>query len=182
MNPEQAWIRLQATWFLWNICICLNIRTHAYPHIDAYIYTFMCACVHAKSFQSCLTLCDPKDYSLPGFSVHGILQARILEWVAISTSRGSSQPRDQTLISHVSCTGKWVIYPISRESAAMWYMCIISHTFVYETHVTLLYLTDEGIDGQKNLVVSTQKTGERAMIQIPFSLTPLSRCLITRLH
>ena len=41
-------------------------------------------CVHA---QSCLTLCDPMDYSSPGSSVHGILQARILEWVAISSSR-----------------------------------------------------------------------------------------------
>ena len=44
--------------------------------------------------QSCLTLCDPMDCSLPGFSIHGILQSRILEWVAISFSRRSSQPRD----------------------------------------------------------------------------------------
>ena len=41
----------------------------------------------AKSLQLCLTLCDPMDFSLPGFSVHGILQARTLEWVAISFSR-----------------------------------------------------------------------------------------------
>ena len=46
--------------------------------------------------QSCPTLCDPVDCSPPGSSVHGILQARVLEWVAISFSRGSSQPRDQT--------------------------------------------------------------------------------------
>ena len=52
--------------------------------------------------QSCLTLCDPMDCSLPGFSVHGILQARILEWVSISFSRGSSQPRDRTQISHIA--------------------------------------------------------------------------------
>ena len=44
--------------------------------------------------QSCLTLCDPMDYSLPVSSVHGILQARILEWIAISSPRGSSRPRD----------------------------------------------------------------------------------------
>ena len=44
--------------------------------------------------QSCLTLCDPMDGSLPGSAVHGILQARILEWAAISFSRGSSQTRD----------------------------------------------------------------------------------------
>ena len=46
--------------------------------------------------QSCLTLCNPVDCSAPGSSIHGILQARILEWVAISFSRGSSWPRDQT--------------------------------------------------------------------------------------
>ena len=46
--------------------------------------------------QSCPTLCDTMDCSLPGFAVRGILQARILEWVTISFSRGSSQPRDQT--------------------------------------------------------------------------------------
>ena len=51
--------------------------------------------------QSWPTLYDPVDCSLPGFSVHGILQARILEWVAISFSRGSSQPRDGTQVSHI---------------------------------------------------------------------------------
>ena len=50
--------------------------------------------VCAQSFQSCLILCNPMDCSLPGSSVHGISQARILEWVAISSSRGSSPPRD----------------------------------------------------------------------------------------
>ena len=52
--------------------------------------------------QSCLTLCDPMDCSPPGSSVHGILQARILEWVAISFSRGSSQARDQTQVSRIA--------------------------------------------------------------------------------
>ena len=48
----------------------------------------------AQLLQLCLTFCDPMDYSPPVFSVHGISQARILEWVAISFSRGSSQPKD----------------------------------------------------------------------------------------
>ena len=52
--------------------------------------------------QSCLTLCNPMDCSPPGSSVHGILQARILEWVAISFSRGSSQPRDRTQVSRIA--------------------------------------------------------------------------------
>ena len=46
----------------------------------------------AKLLQSCLTLCNPMDYNLPGSSVHGILQARILEWIAVPSSRGSYQP------------------------------------------------------------------------------------------
>ena len=50
--------------------------------------------VKVKVAQSCLTLCDPMDCSPPGSSVHGILQARTLEWVAMPSSRGSSQPRD----------------------------------------------------------------------------------------
>ena len=57
----------------------------------------MVLCVCIKSFQLCLTLCDPMDCSLPGSFVHGILQARILEWVAMPSSRGSSQPRSPTL-------------------------------------------------------------------------------------
>ena len=52
--------------------------------------------------QSCLTLCDPMVGSLPGFSVHGILQARILEWITIHFSRGTSQPRDRTLVSCIA--------------------------------------------------------------------------------
>ena len=52
--------------------------------------------------QSCLTLCDPMDCSPPGFSVHGILRARMLEWVAMPSSRGSSQPRDRTQVSYIS--------------------------------------------------------------------------------
>ena len=51
--------------------------------------------------QSCPTLCDPMDCSLPGFSVHGILQARGLKWVTISFSRGSSWPRDRTQVFHI---------------------------------------------------------------------------------
>ena len=52
--------------------------------------------------QLCSTLCDPMDYSSPGSSVHGILQARILEWVAMPFSRGSIQPRDGTQVSHIA--------------------------------------------------------------------------------
>ena len=56
--------------------------------------------MHAKSLQSCPTLCDLMDCSLLGSSVHGILPAGVLEWVAMPISRGSSQPKD---CIHVSC-------------------------------------------------------------------------------
>ena len=51
--------------------------------------------------QSCLTLCVPTDCSPPGSSIHRIFQARVLEWVAVSFSRGSSWPRDRTQVSHI---------------------------------------------------------------------------------
>ena len=61
-------------------------------------------------FSSVPTLCNPMDCSLPGSSVHGILQAKILEWVAMPSSRGSFQLRDQKSIFYVSCIGRRVLY------------------------------------------------------------------------
>ena len=70
--------------------------------------------------QSCPALCNPMDYSLPGSSVHGILQARILEWVAIPFSRGSPLLRYGTCVSCVSCVGRRVLYREAlRESNAL---------------------------------------------------------------
>ena len=60
--------------------------------------------------QLCLTFCDPMDCSPPGSSVHGILQARMLEWVAMPSSRGSSCPRDQTQVPCVSFIGRWATW------------------------------------------------------------------------
>ena len=65
--------------------------------------------MHAKSLQSCLTLCNPMGCIPPGSSVHGILQSRILEWAAISFSGGSS-PGMELLSLRVSCTGRQVLY------------------------------------------------------------------------
>ena len=73
----------------------------------------------AQSLQSYLTLCDPMDCSLPGSSVHGIFQARILEWAVIPSSRGSSQPRDRTWVSCVFCiTGGF--FTLSHPGNSSW--------------------------------------------------------------
>ena len=64
--------------------------------------------------QLCLTLCAPMDYSLPSSSVHGIFQARILEWVDIPSCRGSSQPRDRTCVSCIA--GRSFTIPVIREA------------------------------------------------------------------
>ena len=79
------------------VCVCACVRV----------------CVKVKVVQSCLTLCDPM-----GYTVHGILQAKILEWVAIPFSRGSSQPRDQTQVSHI--TGRFFTIWATREAQEYW--------------------------------------------------------------
>ena len=75
--------------------------------------------------QLCPILCDPMDCSPPGSSVHGIFQARIPEWVAISSSRGSSQLRDRT---HVSCIGRCILYHWDTKEAhdSLW-MSLIAY-------------------------------------------------------
>ena len=81
------------------------------PHLfsDAFIPSLWAA-VCVKLVQKCLTLRNSMDCSLPGFSVQGISQAGILERVAMSSSRAFSRPRDWTHVSHVSGTGRWVVY------------------------------------------------------------------------
>ena len=65
-------------------------------------------CVHTQSLSCVGLFCNPME---PASSVHGIIEARILGWVAICSSRGSSQPRDQT---HVPCIGRWILSPLSH--------------------------------------------------------------------
>ena len=71
--------------------------------------------VHACQSASFVSVCDPLDCRPPASSVHGILQARTLEWVAISSSRASSPPRDR---NWVSCIGRWALYCLSHQGGA----------------------------------------------------------------
>ena len=99
-----------------SVCVC------ALASFESLLDYYERMCSVAKSNP---TLCNPTDYSTPGFSVHGISQARILAWVAISFSRGSSWPRDRTC---VSCIGRWILYPWAAR----------------EAHMNTLILSDQG--------------------------------------
>ena len=78
-------------------------------------------CICAKSLQSCLTLCNPMDCGPPGSYVPGILQAGLLEWVAMPSSGGSSQPRDQT---HISDAGRFLTTSATWEALLSLYICL----------------------------------------------------------
>ena len=67
-------------------------------------------CVCPQLLSHCWLFCNPMDYSPPGSSVHGISHARILQWVDISSSIGSSHPRDWTHVSCISCIDRWILY------------------------------------------------------------------------
>ena len=77
--------------------------------LSSIIYIGLCSCA-CPNAQLCPTLCNPMCYCPGGSSVHGFFQASILEWIAISSSRESSRPRDQTCVSYISCVGRGVLY------------------------------------------------------------------------
>ena len=115
--PELGLLRLSSTCLiLWTYDLELN------------------ACEWMRA-QSRLTLYDPMDCSPPGSSAHGISHARKLEWVAISRSRGSSQPRDGTCVSCVFCIGRWFFLPLCHLGSHFYLrnLVFIHWTFPKET-------------------------------------------------
>ena len=106
-NESTIRYHLLIFWFLQNYFRWLSLNFFFYKMIMK-PSIMQCAC--ARLLQSCPTLCDLMDYSPPGSSVRGILQERILERVAMPSSRGSFWPRNRTRVSHVSCIGWWVLY------------------------------------------------------------------------
>ena len=81
-------------------------HTHTHTHMfNALLSVCVCMCV-CLTTQMCSTLCSPMDCNSPGFSVHGISQTRILEWVAIFYFRRSSQPRNWTPVDSI---GRWTL-------------------------------------------------------------------------
>ena len=91
--------------------------------------------------QSCPTLCNPVNCSLPGSSVHRIFQARVLEWVVLSFSRGSSQPRDQTWVPHIA--GRRFTIWATREAKSDWIVVCNFTLYVGISWMSQLHLVFE---------------------------------------
>ena len=122
------WVSLssQVAWCRWNLC----------PPGIQNAGSILCVSVRD---QSRLTLCDPMDCNLPGSSILGIIQARVLEWVAISFSRGSSPSRDWT---HISCIGRRIFYHWGTREPRFWLFadlcdCVPSRHAVYTPLIAL---------------------------------------------
>ena len=121
---------------------------------------FLLQCMKVKSesevSQSCRTLCDPMDCSPPGSSVHGILQARVLEWVAIPFSKGSSQPSNQT---QVSCIAGGFFTFCSRE--ALGGVPLFPYLAVINTHCARHLASEQ--QGLASATRNSQSAGARAV-------------------
>ena len=138
VGPGGAWWRVELCWgcsqsfpdlYEWEACpestvLWTSLSDTVYHQkgnfssMETYALMFSKMCVYVLVTQSCPILWDPMDCSPPGSSVHGILQARILESVAISFSRGSSRPRDWTWVSCIA--GRFFTIWASREALSNW--------------------------------------------------------------
>ena len=103
---------------LWECKLIYPLWRTVWRFLNKLGITLPCVCLVT---QSCPTLCDPMDCSLPGSSVHGILQARILEWIAMPSSRESFWPRNQTGVSHVA--GRFFTSWATREAHCQAMVC-----------------------------------------------------------
>ena len=134
----------------WFYPLCIFAVLHCFSTWPSRMISMV---TKVKVTQSCLTLCNPMDCSVPDSSIHGILLARILEWVTIPFSRGSSQPRDWTQFSLIA--GRFFTVWATSEAPKMvqtltkctqhvlssYYMNQQSHTWAFITEMWKLTLT-----------------------------------------
>ena len=111
------------------------------------LYDTVISIVNSEVTQSCPTLCNPMDCSLQGSSVYGIFQAIVLKWIAISFSRGSSQPRDRTRVSHIVdrrftvWATREVISTLKFKSVPVHYsQLMVKFTCLYNLHPIFFFL------------------------------------------
>ena len=99
--------------FLFKTILCRLTFNPGHTWMNVFVCVCVCVCVCVVHDQPCSTLLYPIDCSSPGSSVYGVSQARILKWVAISSSRGPSWSRDRTCVSCVSCIDRKALYHYS---------------------------------------------------------------------
>ena len=142
-----------------TLCLDSSVNTVSVKVIWAMAFSLVCSfmllCMHAQSLQSRPTLCDTLNCSPSGSSLHGILQARILEWVAMPSSRESSQPRDWTRVSCIA-GGFFTAEPLRKS------FILLSSTqlYGYTTNYFAIHLL------MKNWVVSSFRSYEKAVMNI----------------
>ena len=120
---------------------------YIYTHTHTHIYIYICVCAHAKSLQSCPTLYDSMVYSPLGSSVHGILQTRLLEWVAMPSFRGSFWSRDQAHISYETTSltspalaGGYFTTSATWEAPNMCVcvcVCVYKYIYIYTFYISI---------------------------------------------
>ena len=108
-NVSEGNCRVPSTDFLLSLTKVLT-TDQCVKTVVSKILTVLLLAASAHLLQLCPTLCNTMDQSLPSTSAHAILQARILEWVAIPFSRGSSWPRDRIHVSYIFCIGRQTLY------------------------------------------------------------------------
>ena len=153
------------------------LREHPRSGFESWIYHFTsCLAVPVRA-QSCLTLCNPMDCNPPGSSVHGIFQARILEWLAISFSGGSSWPRDQTWASCISCIGRQILYQLSHWRSPWEQVILWLHFQNINSKIKLL-----GISRQQLVSIKPQARGpsEQGALSNCMGQTPLKLTLVAK--
>ena len=118
------------------------VKTMVFPVVIYRCETIKKAESESEVAQSCLTLCDPMDCSPPSSSVHGILQARVLEWVAISFSRRSSRPRDWTQVSRNvgRCFTVWATGEVLFTGVVGKLIFLSLSFFIYKMRITVIPL------------------------------------------
>ena len=150
--------------------------TTSYWKIDTHMYIYMCMYSLFEHAQSCPTLCNPMDCSPRGSSVHGLFQARKLEWAAISSSNGSSRSRDRTCISCISSIEGRFLATWATWGAPCVYVCV----YIYTNTAHISTIIGRSVGGMEGIQLSSlSQFVTTAILSFPGSgEAPLSSCLL----
>ena len=162
----------------------LNRNTQHCQDVSSFLWSAVNACVHAKSLESCPTLCNLMNCSQPGSPDHRILQTRILEWVSMPSSKGSSQSRDRTCISYISCINRRVLYhqhypgstPVSCSIDISQSVLLLSRVWLFAAPQTAAHQASLSITNSQSLLklmsIESMMPSNRLILCCPLLLLP----------